>query len=191
VVIYFDDSILPEAVKNHPLLHENLGNCFPLNALSTPICAAFDALSGIGALSKNGTVSTPESEALLRATVTQIILLLTREQPKMPEDDGSGVVHRVIEYLNEHLTEELSLETLAKEFFISKYHLCRIFHARTGASIFNYFNTKRIALAQQMIADGENATAVAVRLGFRDYSTFYRAYRKQTGQSPVRKLRME
>jgi AraC-like DNA-binding protein len=45
-----------------------------------------------------------------------------------------------------------------------------------------------MALAQQMINSGESATAVALRLGFRDYSTFYRTFRKQTGHSPVRKI---
>ncbi|MBQ8309568.1 MAG: AraC family transcriptional regulator [Clostridia bacterium] len=191
IVLYFDEDALPTAVKSHPLLHDYSGNYFPLNTLNNPIRAAFDALDGIGALSQNGTVNTPEAEALLRATITQIVLLLTKETPETPLSDDLGVVHRVIEHLNGHLTEELSLEALAREFFISKYHLCRIFHRQTGASIFTYFNTKRIALAQQMIADGENATAVAMRLGFRDYSTFYRAYRKQTGQAPVRKLHRE
>ena len=189
VVLYFDDASLPASVKDSPLLAENGGRCFSIGSPGNPIRAAFDALSGIAALSQNGTACTPESEALLRATIAQIVLLLTKEEPRTPLSDESGVVHRVIDYLNDHLYEDICLDTVAKEFFISKYHLCRIFHKQTGASMFHYFATKRVALARQMIADGENATNVAIRLGFRDYSTFYRAYRKQTGESPVRKLK--
>ena len=95
---------------------------------------------------------------------------------------------RVIRYINENIDKNVSLDRLARRFFVSKYHLCRIFHKQTGASIFTYYNTKRMALAQQMINSGESATAVALRLGFRDYSTFYRTFRKQTGHSPVRKI---
>lgn len=188
VVLYFDESALPLSTKESPLLRESGRQCFSIGSIGNPIRSAFDALKGIATLSQNGTACTPESEALLRATIAQIMLLLTQEEPRAPLTDESGVVHRVIDYLNNHLSEDISLEVISKEFFISKYHLCRIFHRQTGASIFNYFSTKRIALAQQMIAGGENATSVALRLGFRDYSTFYRAYRKQTGQSPVRKL---
>ena len=189
VVLYFDETALPASVKESPLLRESGGHCFSVGTIGNPIRAAFDALRGIAALSQNGTSSTPESEALLRATIAQIVLLLTREKPRAPISDESGIVHRVIDYLNNHLSEDISLEEIAKEFFVSKYHLCRIFHSQTGASILNYFTTKRIALAQQMIANGERATTVSLRLGFRDYSTFYRSYRKQIGQSPVRKLK--
>ena len=115
-------------------------------------------------------------------------MLLTKETPEKTISPESDTVLRVIEYLNAHLCEELSLADLSKEFFVSKYHLSRIFHQQTVASIFTYLNTKRMALAQQMIAGGENATSVALKLGFKDYSTFYRAYRKQMGFSPVRKL---
>jgi AraC-like DNA-binding protein len=189
VVLYFDDASLPATIKESPLLQESGGRCFSIGSHGNPIRAAFDALSGIAALSQNGTACTPESEALLRATIAQIVLLLAHEEPRHPLSEESGVVHRVIDHLNNHLCEDFCLDAIAKEFFISKYHLCRIFHRQTGASIFHYFTTKRIALARQMIADGESATSVAIRLGFRDYSTFYRAYRKQTGDSPVRRLK--
>ncbi|MBQ7336306.1 MAG: AraC family transcriptional regulator [Clostridia bacterium] len=187
IVIYFEENTLPDAIKNCPSIHGKQGNYYSLTDSSSPLRSAFEALSAIDALSEHGTKHTPEAEALLQATVAQIILLLTLETPAPPSTEDSAVVRHIIEYLNLHLTEEISLDNLAKEFFVSKYHLCRMFHQQTGASIFTYFNTKRIALARKMLADGENATAVALRLGFRDYSTFYRAYRKQTGESPVRK----
>jgi AraC-like DNA-binding protein len=55
-----------------------------------------------------------------------------------------------------------------------------------GVSIFSYLTTKRIALAQQMLEDGTPAVDAAYQVGFGDYSVFYRAYRKITGESPAK-----
>ena len=189
VVIHFDEKHLPDCLQSHPMLGGKGGNYFSLKGINSPIRAAYEALDNLVALSPNGTQASPAAEAFLRATLTQILLLLAQETPERACTEESGTVLRIIDYLNDHLCEDISLEAVAREFFVSKYHLCRIFRAQTGASIYTYFTTKRMALARQLIADGENATAVALRLGFRDYSSFYRAYRKQFGASPVRKLR--
>ncbi len=189
IVIYFEKSALPPPLPEHPLLTAPQGNYFSLSATGNPIRAAFEALGGgIAALSQNGTEATPEAEALLRASIVQILLLLTKEAPKPSSEGDGGTVRRVIDYLNLHLQEELSLDTIAKEFYISKYHLCRIFHEHTGATLFTYYNTKRMGMAQRLIHEGQSATSVALQLGFRDYSTFYRAYKKYTGEPPKRRL---
>ncbi len=187
VVINFEPELLPIALREHHMLKGTYGNYFSLKSINNPIRAAYEILDSVIPLSNGGFEKNDKAEAFLQATVLQILLLLTQETPEKTISAESDTVLRIIEYLNRHLFEEISLETVAHEFFISKYHLCRIFHQQTGASIFTYFNTKRMAQAQQMIANGESATSVAFKLGFRDYSTFYRAYRKQFGKSPVRK----
>ena len=187
IVLRFDESLLPVAARRLALMHEPRGNYFSVVSPASPLRAAFETLDGICVLLNDG--HEEDAEELLHATLTQILLLLSVKLPNEPTAKTSATVTRVIEYLNAHLHEELSIDALAKEFFISKYHLCRLFRRQTGASILTYFNAKKLALAKQMIADGENATAVALKLGFGDYSTFYRAYCKQMGESPVRRLK--
>jgi AraC-like DNA-binding protein len=97
------------------------------------------------------------------------------------------VVTRVIDHLNRNLTDELSLDALSQQFFVSKYYLCHAFRRQTGVSIFAYVNTKRIAMAQQLLANGEPATSVAYAVGYGTYSSFYRAFCKQTGHPPAHK----
>lgn len=187
-VINFEASALPEAVRTHPLLQNN-GECyFPMENLEDPVKSAYQTLDSVSQMLGEDGAATPAAHAFLQATTAQIFLLLTLRSAKKIGSEESNTVLRVIEYVNSHLNEELSLDNIARDFFISKYHLCRIFHKQTGASLFTYYNTKRMALAQQLINSGESATAVALRLGFRDYSTFYRTFRKQTGHSPVRKI---
>lgn len=183
-VLHFDKGILPKTLLQLPQLSAPGGACFSADCIAdTPIPAAFSAMERVPELPTG-----EEQNTLLASSVAQILLLLSLLPPDPPDAMGGAVVPRMIRYLNAHLTDEVSLDLLAQEFFISKYHLCRVFHEQTGVSVFTYFNTKRIALAQKLLADGESATVVAARLGFRDYSTFYRAYKKITGESPVRKL---
>ena len=92
----------------------------------------------------------------------------------------------VIDYLNEHLTDDLSIDFLAETFYLSRYHLMHAFKEETGYTIGNYLSTKRLLLAR--IRQGEPITNVCYECGFRNYSTFSRAYKKNFGCSPREQL---
>ena len=90
----------------------------------------------------------------------------------------------VIDYLNEHLTDDISIDFLADTFFLSRYHLMHAFKEETGYTIGNYLTTKRLLLARDLIQQGKPITNVCYECGFRNYSTFSRAYKKNFGSSP-------
>ena len=90
----------------------------------------------------------------------------------------------VIDYLNEHLTDDISIDFLADTFFLSRYHLMHAFKEETGYTIGNYLTTKRLLLARDLIQQGKTITNVCYECGFRNYSTFSRAYKKNFGSSP-------
>ena len=94
----------------------------------------------------------------------------------------------VIDYLNEHLTDDLSIDFLAETFYLSRYHLMHAFKEETGYTIGNYLSTKRLLLARDRIRQGEPITNVCYECGFRHYSTFSRAYKKNFGCSPREQL---
>lgn len=133
------------------------------------------------------TESLPEAEGalLVRILLSELVLrlsLLTSGQDGSEEGD---LIAEVIRYLNGNLTADISLDSLSRRFFVSKYYLCRAFKRRSGISIHGYVTAKRIAYAKQLIAKGETATSVAYKVGYGDYSAFYRAYLKETGASPT------
>lgn len=101
------------------------------------------------------------------------------EQAREPD-----LVTSVIYYINQHLAEKLSLSVLCDQFYLSKAHLNRIFKQSTGATIWNYIQTKRLLLSKELLSSGMTPTDVCVRTGFQDYTTFYRAYKKYFGVSP-------
>lgn len=90
----------------------------------------------------------------------------------------------MIGYIKENLGEDLSIDRLAEYFYMSKYHMMRQFKEETGYSIHQYISEKRILAAKNLIFNGMAATTAAMECGFKDYSTFARAYKKRTGSMP-------
>lgn len=93
----------------------------------------------------------------------------------------------IIEYINQNLTEDLAIDRLAEHFFMSRYHMMRLFKQETGYTIGNYVNQKRLLLARELITGGNPVTQVCYDCGFRNHSTFSRAYKGLFGEPPGRR----
>ena len=92
-------------------------------------------------------------------------------------------VRNIIMYINDNLSEELNLDALASEFFISKHYMCKVFKNNTGYTINQYINYKRILLAQELHRNGESLIQASLNAGFNNYANFYKTYVKQMGTS--------
>lgn len=90
----------------------------------------------------------------------------------------------MIHYINDNLSKDLTIEKLSAEFYLSKYHMMRKFKEETGYSMHQYILEKRILAAKGLILTGMPATLASMECGFKDYSTFSRAYKKLLGQLP-------
>ena len=120
-----------------------------------------------------------------KALLSELIILLSISTGERMHQDDEELGARVIRYLNENIDRNISLDKLAKIFFVSKYYLCRAFKKHNGISVHGYINQKRVIYAKQLIEAGEPASVAAYRVGFGDYSSFYRAYLKYVGTSPT------
>ena len=90
----------------------------------------------------------------------------------------------IIDHINDHLSEEITVDGLAEQFFLSRSHLMHLFKAETGYSVGSYINEKRLLLSKSLIQNGMSATEACYESGFRDYSTFCRAFRKKYQTTP-------
>ena len=97
-------------------------------------------------------------------------------------------IEELLRYINHNLTEDLSIETLARKYYLSKYHMMRKFKEETGYTIHNYIISKRLLLARTKISEGTPILKAAQLSGFSDYTTFSRAYKKQFGTAPSQML---
>lgn len=91
----------------------------------------------------------------------------------------------ILEYINEHLYEELSIESIAEAFYLSKYHMMRQFKEETGYTMHQYITEKRILAARDMILEGVPASKASLECGFKDYSTFSRAFKNKLKKNPT------
>lgn len=130
-----------------------------------------------------------ENTPILKAIITEILYLINNINQFATADYSNTLVENIIVYLNEHYTEDISLELLQKHFFLSKNYLCRTFKNATGLTIFDYVRKKRLSMVQDLTNEGISITDASRLAGFHDYSSFYRAYHKEFGTSPRQSMK--
>jgi AraC family transcriptional regulator len=89
-------------------------------------------------------------------------------------------------YIEEHLSEPILLETLAKLVRLSPYYFCRTFKQSFGVPPHRYHSNRRIERAKELLIERKQSiTDVALAVGFGETSSFSAAFRKTTGVTPT------
>lgn len=133
------------------------------------------------------------SNALISAYLTEFLVYVSRAYYDSPDSVKNDItenekINQVITYINENLTEELSLDRLAARFYISKYYLSRQFRQFTGLSLYQYIMKKRLILARNMLRAGNPVMDACLCCGFNDYSNFLKAFKREFGRNPSKYL---
>lgn len=107
---------------------------------------------------------------------------IKKKEPGDVEFDES--IDKILNYINENLRRDLSIDSLSKIFFMSKYYLMHKFKKQTGYSIHSYITQKRLIMSASLIRNGVPLMEASLECGFGDYSSFVRAFKKMFGLSP-------
>ena len=130
------------------------------------------------------------AEAIRDTRMVQLLVLINRiyasgsAAPERTEGARDPKIGVVLSYINENLGRELSVDELAEQAYLSRYHFMRLFKAQTGSTVHAYVRQKRLLYAARLIREGESAARAAAESGFSDYSAFHRAFRECFGISP-------
>ena len=111
-------------------------------------------------------------------------MALRADARREAQQESSPLVSRVLTYIREHYRDELSLDALAQQFYVSKYHLSHEFSHEVGIGVYRYILLHRLSMARQLLASGGSPGEVCVHCGFKDYTSFFRAFKAEYGISP-------
>lgn len=128
-------------------------------------------------------------DILKNAAVNSMLILVNRLFMKRAEIDNAvspdnETVASTISYINENFAQELTLERLAKNAFVSVNQLCKLFKSRFGTTVAKYIMSKRISEAKKLLLQGKSVSETAIACGFSDYANFIRVFKKFVGVSP-------
>lgn len=127
---------------------------------------------------------------LLRFLVELNRLTISSKTATKKEETSSSIIPNVLDYINSHYCEKLTLNSIADEFFVSKYYLSHAFNDAVGTSVHRYIVLKRLIHAKQMLLSGIKSTTAAENCGFNDYAGFYRAFVAENGITPTEFVKM-
>ncbi|WP_125608174.1 AraC family transcriptional regulator [Lapidilactobacillus bayanensis] len=91
---------------------------------------------------------------------------------------------RIVHYVRENIGEDLSLEVISRQFYISKSTIIRIFKFYMGMTPLEFITYTRIMRARALILKGYSIREVAFRVGYKDESGFIKKFKALQGSSP-------
>lgn len=162
---------------------DKIGN--RINAELVHSSGLYDAIMRLKKYSNNFSET---NTSIFNSIMIEILYLINLISSFEYADSSNATIKKTITYLNNHFTDEVTLDALCKRLLVSKYHLCHIFKKATGLTIQQYVKQKRLTLAAKLYDEGKTLSEAAFSAGFHDYSSFYRAYTEKFGKKPKERL---
>ena len=120
--------------------------------------------------------------------IIQILTLYNRELHSRGRNIITGstdvLISSILHYINENISQDLTLDKISSVFFISKYTISHKFKDFMKISYYQYVIQKRLSIGKQYLLEGMPANTVYKMCGFSDYACFYRAFKKEYGFPP-------
>lgn len=113
-------------------------------------------------------------------------LLCSRQEYLFKEEEtiSHPLVESVSSYIETHIHQNISIDDLAVEVHMSKYHFLRKFKEITGVTVHTFITNKRLIHAAEGLRKGQSIAQVSQEAGFTDYSSFLRNFKKTFGVPP-------
>ncbi|MCD8206117.1 MAG: AraC family transcriptional regulator [Clostridia bacterium] len=127
---------------------------------------------------------------LFRCVLTEIIVYLCNACGAASEGALNVLKNDmalILDYINSNLEKPLNLSDICEKFHYSKSYICGEFSKRVGKSVMGYIRARKMLYADALLRSGMKAGEISEFLGFNDYSTFFRMYKKIMGRAPTEK----
>ena len=120
-------------------------------------------------------------------TITLLTLMgrsLQEHTASVPKAEKPELLNGVLAYIEMHMGEKITLEDTAKHFYVSVSTITQLFRQKLGTSFYHCVTQHRLIAAKVLIGEGMLLEEVSRTVGFADYSSFYRAFKKEYGITP-------
>ena len=133
--------------------------------------------------------NTPGQQIIASAILHYILGKLYCDMGLEAIQDSANLQHvrlvgSILHYIEENLSEPLSLQEIAQQYNYSVTYISKLFKNVTGSSLVSYIIEKRISRARHLMYENLEIMQIAEQVGYRNYSNFYKAFKKATGLSP-------
>ena len=133
-------------------------------------------------------INTPTeySKNILENSLGVILSYVFRNMEFMEVDKTHlTALQTVLQYCNEHYTENITLDSIAQNIHMNKYYISHVFNKEIGISLPEYLNTLRIRDATMLLKEGNmSITDIAFAVGFNTLRSFNRRFLEHTGKTP-------
>ena len=191
ITVMFD----PHAIRQFNTEHTNLLDCFSIAAsrqrnilyLSAEQIQTVQTLAD--SILTNGRSDRFGDDITVLTSLLSLLIFINRlyrsHLPKIAPLPLTPIIREIVDYVDSHIDEELSVQSLCHHFSYSVAYISAQFSKQMGLPLKQFIITKKIALAKQLLAESLSVTQVYERCGFGDYSNFIRTFKKTVGVSPL------
>ncbi|RKO69866.1 AraC family transcriptional regulator [Sphingobacterium puteale] len=184
----FDHYIFPKVIKANQLLEELIIRLHQINPGSA--LSIYDPQRYENSTELMRSIALQVASPFAREAESHAIIQLLMSRFLAAASDKITQVEkrltRVLNYIDEHIHQSISIDQLADLIFLSKDHLIRLFKKHMNDTPVSYMNRKKIEKAQlMMLVDDSSIQELSFRLGFENISYFNRLFKKVTGETPT------
>ena len=173
-VLKFPESMIPE------YLIEKLNNA---NHYYSKMASLNTCFENIEKCFENEIFEDLDKQTIMIAETLKILVHLTHADLES-HNDSDEIIRKVIDYIEKNICVDITLSLLSQSMNYSKSYLSNVFKNKMHCSLMQYIKSKKCFYAYKLIQYGEKPLDVAYKLGYNEYSTFFRAFKTEFGFSP-------